>query len=73
MDIATAFLGFMKFHEKTSVVLVVNHHVISSEDVAASSFIQLHGTDVAISVNNLMVKNTYKHSPKKKVCINTQL
>ena len=65
--LATGFIGYVKLHGKPSYVLVTNCHALDSEEVAADSVIGFDGSDEQLSMKELMVKNSFSSSRKKKV------
>ena len=69
MDVETGFLGYVKFNEEPSVILVTNCHVLCNEEMAAKSSIEFEGINVQL--RDVLVETSYMSSPKKKVCIQT--
>jgi len=63
----------VNLHEKPSIVLVTRCYILDSEEMAAASSIKFDGIDVQISLNELLVKNSYMSSDKKKVHFTSRL
>ena len=68
-EVSTAFFGCVKLHEEPSMVLVTGCHVLDSEAKAAASWIKFDGIDVQINLSELLIKNSFVSSDKKKVQI----
>ena len=55
----TGFFGYIQQSEKSSVVLVTNHHVIGNEEVAGKSSPHFDSVDFQLELEELLVKATF--------------